>query len=178
MNEQELQLIDKYLRYVRKRRIIILFIVLLIISAGILLFKIRFNNINSVEENIVSEEILENLDNEILTNNISNSISNSTNEIQEKETKDSEDNHTQALQENEKSVEIAKPKEVISSERKEDDKPKTKPSNKDFLFTDGYTMENVTSAAHEYLKSSGYAGECIPLKDNEGIYIGMRVIFY
>ena len=55
---------------------------------------------------------------------------------------------------------------------------KAKPSNKDFLFTDGYTMDNVTDAARNYLKSSGYAGECIPLQDNEGIYIGMRVIFY
>lgn len=53
-----------------------------------------------------------------------------------------------------------------------------KPPNKDFLFEDGYTMENVTGVAQDYLKSSGYAGECIPLKDNEGVYIGMRVIFY
>ena len=54
----------------------------------------------------------------------------------------------------------------------------SKPANKDFLFTDGYTMENVTQAAQDYLKSSGHAGECIPIKDNEGIYLGMRVIFY
>ena len=39
-------------------------------------------------------------------------------------------------------------------------------------------MENVTQAAQDYLKLSGQAGECIPIKDNEGIYLGMRVIFY
>lgn len=48
---------------------------------------------------------------------------------------------------------------------------------KDFLFKDGYTMENVTDAAYAYLKASGKAGSCIPLKNDEGIYIGMRVVF-
>ena len=42
----------------------------------------------------------------------------------------------------------------------------SKPANKDFLFTDGYTMENVTQAAQDYLKSSGHAGECTPIKDS------------
>lgn len=54
----------------------------------------------------------------------------------------------------------------------------SKPVNKDFLFTDGYTMENVTQAAQDYLTTSGHAGECTPIKDNEGIYLGMRVTFY
>ncbi len=36
--------------------------------------------------------------------------------------------------------------------------------NKDFLFTDGYTMDNVTEAAYAYLKESGKSGSCIPLK--------------
>lgn len=53
-----------------------------------------------------------------------------------------------------------------------------KPPNKDFLFTDGYNMENVTKYAIDYLKSSNYPGECLPLKDEDGVYIGMRVIFY
>ena len=55
---------------------------------------------------------------------------------------------------------------------------KAKPTNKDFLFTDGYTMENVTQAAQRYLKSFNARGECVPIKDNEGVYLGMRVIFY
>ena len=53
-----------------------------------------------------------------------------------------------------------------------------KPSSKYFLFTEGYTMEDVSEAAQNYLKSSGYAGECVPLQDSEGVYIGMKVIFY
>lgn len=55
---------------------------------------------------------------------------------------------------------------------------KNKPPNKDFLFTDGYNMNNVSQAAYEYLNSSGFAGECRPIKDDDGIYLGMRVIFY
>ena len=53
-----------------------------------------------------------------------------------------------------------------------------KPKNKDFLFSDGYTMDNVTQAAQSYLKSSNWSGECIPIKDSDGVYLGMRVIFY
>lgn len=48
---------------------------------------------------------------------------------------------------------------------------------KDFLFKDGYTMENVSDAAYAYLKASGKPGSCVPLKNSEGIYIGMRVVF-
>lgn len=50
--------------------------------------------------------------------------------------------------------------------------------NKDFLFSDGYTMSTVSDAAYKYLKESGRSGECVPLKDDEGIYIGMRVVFH
>lgn len=50
--------------------------------------------------------------------------------------------------------------------------------SKDFLFSDGYTMSNVSDAAIEYLRASGKAGECVPLKDENGIYIGMRVTIY
>ena len=64
------------------------------------------------------------------------------------------------------------------SQEKTKETSQSKPSNKDFLFAEGYTMENVTQAAQEYLKSSGYAGECVPLKDDEGVYYGMRVIFH
>lgn len=49
--------------------------------------------------------------------------------------------------------------------------------NKDFLFSDGYTMSTVSEAAYNYLKESGKSGECIPIQDDEGLYIGMRVIF-
>ncbi len=48
--------------------------------------------------------------------------------------------------------------------------------NKDFLFSDGYTMSTVSDAAYNYLKESGKPGECVPIQDDEGLYIGMRVI--
>ena len=54
---------------------------------------------------------------------------------------------------------------------------KKKYPNKDFLFKDGYTMDNVTDAAYKYLKESGQPGRCVPLKDSEGVYYGMRVEF-
>ena len=46
------------------------------------------------------------------------------------------------------------------------------------MFADGYTMSNVLQVAQEYLKNSGYAGECVPIKDSDGVYLGVRVIFY
>lgn len=66
---------------------------------------------------------------------------------------------------------------TASNENKEKN-TKEKPTNKDFLFTDGYTMDNVTQAAQDYLNSYDFSGECIPIKDNEGVYLGMRVTFY
>lgn len=48
---------------------------------------------------------------------------------------------------------------------------------KEFLFKDGYTMDNVTDAAYAYLKASGKSGRCVPIKNSEGIYLGMRVEF-
>lgn len=54
---------------------------------------------------------------------------------------------------------------------------KKKYPDKDFLFKDGYTMDNVADAAYKYLKESGQSGKCVPLKDSEGVYYGMRVEF-
>ena len=76
-----------------------------------------------------------------------------------------------------KNIEQTQTTTTKTSEKKEETLKPQKPSNKDFLFTDGYTMDNVSQVAENYLKSSGYAGKCIPLKDDEGIYIGMRVVF-
>ena len=85
----------------------------------------------------------------------------------------------QSSQEDKKQEEKgSQPNKTTTSENKKDKSKKDKPSSKDFLFTDGYTMENVSQAAQEYLKSSGYSGECVPLKDSEGVYYGMRVIFH
>ena len=100
-----------------------------------------------------------------------------------------EETKTETTTKKEESTEVQKmevkeetPKQESKSSNKQPEtkteQVSSKPANKDFLFTDGYTMENVTQAAQDYLKSSGHAGECIPIKDNEGIYLGMRVIFY
>ena len=77
----------------------------------------------------------------------------------------------------EKKVESTPIQSTSTSTQKEETPKPQKPANKDFLFMDGYNMENVSQAAENYLKSSGYSGKCIPLKDDEGIYIGMRVVF-
>ena len=68
--------------------------------------------------------------------------------------------------------------DTTNKEKEKEKKTSEKPANKDFLFTEGYTMDNVTQAAQDYLKSYNSAGECIPIKDNDGVYLGMRVIFY
>lgn len=44
-----------------------------------------------------------------------------------------------------------------------------------FLFSDGYTMQNVASACAEELKSIGRAGMCSPIQDENGIYLGMKL---
>lgn len=53
-----------------------------------------------------------------------------------------------------------------------------KPSNRQFLFSDGYTMDTVSGACSSALFSSGYAGSCVPLQDANGIYYGMELRFY
>lgn len=179
MNEQDQQLIEKYLRYIRKRRIIIFVIFfLLILSAGIIFYTINFNISSKVNENIIQEEINEGKESENVTNNLSNTISENTDEVQLEELNDISPEPKPVVEKTKEVVETSKPNTTTSSSKKEVEQNKTKPSNKDFLFVDGYNMDNVTQAAQDYLKSCGYAGECIPLKDSEGIYIGMRVVFY
>ncbi len=185
MNEQEKQLLEKYLRYIKKRRIIIIVSILIIIVISGFLLKFNFNNTPSINEPIIKENqnIIDN--NVVVDDSISNSISNTT--TNDKQEKPTEEKTSETKPENkqeskpisqDKVVEDVKPSKVTTNERKEDEKPKNKPANKDFLFSDGYNMDNVTSAAQDYLKSSGSSGECIPLKDKDGVYIGMRVIFY
>ena len=180
MDEQDLQLIERYLRYIRKKRIIIFVILFLLISsAGIIFYSFNLNTFSEINENIIQEEtIIENQENENVTNDLTNTISENTDEVQLEESKDTSTETKPVVEKPKDVVQTPKPNTTTSSTKKEVEQTKTKLSNKDFLFTDGYTMDNVTDVARDYLKSSGYAGECIPLKDDEGIYIGMRVIFY
>lgn len=52
-----------------------------------------------------------------------------------------------------------------------------KPSNRTFLFSDGYDMSTAPSACSAALNASSYSGSCVPLQDSDGIYYGMQLIF-
>lgn len=79
-----------------------------------------------------------------------------------------------------KKVTTTAKKQTVTTSKKVKKKKSSSSSykSKDFLFEDGYTMANVSDVATDYLRKSGKAGECVPLKDADGIYIGMRVIIY
>lgn len=49
-------------------------------------------------------------------------------------------------------------------------------STKYFLFEDGYTMENVVDACSNELNKYNGAGRCEPITDENGIYLGMKMI--
>ena len=51
-------------------------------------------------------------------------------------------------------------------------------SNKDYLFSDGFDMDSAASVCQADLLSSGKGGSCIPLKNAEGEYVGMRLTLY
>lgn len=52
-----------------------------------------------------------------------------------------------------------------------------KPSNKTFLFSDGYNMANVESACMAYISEyPNHARACVPIKEN-GVYKGMLARF-
>lgn len=55
------------------------------------------------------------------------------------------------------------------------EKPVLEPITKYFLFTDGYTMSNVVEACAKELKESNRTGRCIPITDDNGIYLGMKL---
>lgn len=75
-------------------------------------------------------------------------------------TENTSENHTEETQK--PSVESPPPEPV-------------KPSTQYFLFSDGYTMDNVANACTSALKSSGRSGMCSPIQDDDGIYLGMRL---
>lgn len=52
-----------------------------------------------------------------------------------------------------------------------------KPSNKQYLFSQGYDMSSAPSACQNDLLSSGFSGSCTPIQDSDGIYLGMQLIF-
>lgn len=181
MNDEDKKLLELYIKESRKKKVII-FIVIIFFLLFFMIFSVKYyiknlqteyssyNNINVQKEN-------QNLLNEVVENNI-NIVSNENT----KEEIPNDKITTNAKEESTNQETKVEAKENIStSNKKDNNKPKDtndKPKNKDFLFINGYTMDNVTQAAQDYLKSYNYSGECVPIKDDEGVYLGMRVIFY
>lgn len=56
--------------------------------------------------------------------------------------------------------------------------PSSHPISRDFLFSQGYDMSTAPSACAAALRSSGRSGNCDPIQDASGIYIGMRLTLY
>ena len=54
---------------------------------------------------------------------------------------------------------------------------KPKPSNKQYLFSQGYDMSSAPKACQSDLLSSGYTGSCTPIQGSDGIYLGMQLTF-
>ncbi len=182
MTDKEQEILSLYLKDLRKKRIVIVLIVVcIIIIGGASIRKYVLSNNENVmlnDENVTNENTTNEIEDTIKTENIIEKTEESENKKQEKieETKEEISREVQKPK-----IEKESNKENNSKNKQEEQKTEkttSKPSNKDFLFTDGYTMENVTQAAQDYLTSSGYAGECVPIQDNEGVYLGMRVTFY
>ena len=66
-----------------------------------------------------------------------------------------------------------------SSSQNPSSPPETsKPQEKIFLYSDGYTQANVAQACLAELQASGRGGGCYPITDENGLYIGMRLTYY
>lgn len=183
MDEQDKKILELYLKDIKKKKIIFLSILIFfIISTLFYGFFIKFKSYTRKIENNLSKEIESNTINIIDTDEeLKESENLDSIEETSKQEKVNEEAKENIVQENKEEIEMKTNEKVDSKNESNENKEKStnvKPSNKDFLFTDGYTMENVTQAAQEYLKSFNASGECIPIKDNDGVYLGMRVIFY
>lgn len=136
MTEKEEEILDLYLKDLQKKRLIIVFLIICVIIIGGASAKkyLTQNNVDVVSDENITQE------------NVVNDVSNNT----------KAENKTQKTEEKEET-----PKQESKSSNKQPETKteqiSSKPANKDFLFTDGYTMENVTQVAQDYLKSSGHA---------------------
>lgn len=80
--------------------------------------------------------------------------------------------------ENDKSSSSNNTKQQNSSGTTSTQKSNKTTKTKDFLFADGYDMNTVSKAANDYIDANGGRGEAYPIRDDEGIIIGMRVKIY
>jgi len=168
MNDEDKKILELYLKDRKKHHIVsalILIVILMLIGYYIIYiqqYKLKTcrSNENELDYNDITNEIVEvssqNKIEEIYTNTI-------------EEQKNIESNVKTEV----KNI----TKETKNQNEDSKDTKKVKKANKEFLFKDGYNMQNVTKVAQDYLKSSGYPGKCIPIKDDEGVCIGMKVIF-
>lgn len=62
-----------------------------------------------------------------------------------------------------------------SNNKPEQGNAKKEPVVKYFMFEDGYNMGNVVEACASELKKSGSSGRCLPITDDNGIYLGMKL---
>lgn len=181
MTEKEQEILDLYLKDLRKKRLIIVFIIVCVIIIGGASAKkyLIQNNVDIVSnENITQENVVNDVSNNTKVENVTQKTEEKKEKIKNEITTKKEE--STEVQKTEVKEETTKQESNSSNKQPETktEQVSSKPANKNFLFTDGYTMENVTQAAQDYLKSSGHAGECTPIKDDEGIYLGMRVTFY
>lgn len=183
MTDKEQEILSLYLKDLRKKRIIIVLIVVCVIIIGVASIRkymmANYENI-IVDENIINRNITNEIENTTNNENIIEKTEESENKKQEKteETKKETNTEVQKAEIEKGNKNADNSNSNNKQEEQKTEKTSSKPSSKDFLFTDGYTMENVTQAAQDYLTSSGYAGECTPIQDNDGVYLGMRVTFY
>lgn len=61
------------------------------------------------------------------------------------------------------------------NEKSEQENTNKEPAVKYFMFEDGYNMGNVVEACASELKKSGRSGRCLPITDDNGIYLGMKL---
>lgn len=81
---------------------------------------------------------------------------------------------------------VDQPKQQPSSTPNETSEPEKSPTpsvdssiiSRDYLYSDGYTMESASSACSNDLHSSGRSGSCDPITDEHGIYLGMHLTLY
>lgn len=86
-----------------------------------------------------------------------------------------QESSTQSNQSVQQSVQQAPQQSQITPAPSQPLRPK--PSNKQYLFSQGYDMSSAPSACQNDLLSSGYSGSCTPIQDSDGIYLGMQLIF-
>ena len=169
MNEQEKKMLELYLKDVRKKRLFFIVITFfLIISIFLVVFCVKYKQTSKRVDNSIQEETESNIINENITN--------IETPLEDTDVQKETEQENKELNQDSKEEKIVE--SVQTSNKGKEKTKKVKPENKDFLFLDGYTMDNVTKAAQDYLKSCNASGECIPIKDSEGVYLGMRVIFY